>query len=364
MKNTFGNSFSVTLFGESHGEAIGAVLDGVKPGEEIDREKISALLKRRKGEAAFSTKRNEKDEFKIVSGYFNGKTTGTPLAIIIENNDTKSRDYDKMKSTARPSHADYTAFLKYHGFEDYRGGGHFSGRITAALTAAGGIALQILEKKGIKISTHILSCGGISDRHFENFEKDFEKIENLSIPVLDENAKKAIEEKITEARKNGDSVGGVLETVVTGFPASVGEPWFDTVEGVLSHMLFSIPAVKGVSFGSGFEFGNMFGSAANDPIRIKDGKVFTETNNNGGVNGGITNGMPIVINCAVKPTPSIYKTQKTINFEKNENTELLIEGRHDPAIIHKAAVVSTAATAIALLDLLSERFGTDLNGID
>lgn len=363
MKNTFGNSFCVTLFGESHGQAIGAVLDGVKPGEEIDLQKISALLKMRKGAAAFSTKRKEKDEFKIVSGFFEGKTTGTPLCILIENNDTKSADYSEMKSVARPSHADYTAFLKYHGYNDYRGGGHFSGRITAALTAAGAIALQILERRGIKIGTHILSCGDVSDRHFENCEKDFEKLFSLSLPVLDDAARERIEEKITAARKDGDSVGGVLETVVTGFPASVGEPWFDTVEGVLSHILFSVPAVKGVSFGAGFDFGKMTGSEANDPFIIRDGKVITQTNRNGGINGGITNSMPIVINCAVKPTPSIYKTQKTIDFEKNEQTELLIKGRHDPAIIHKASVVVTAAAAIALLDLLSGRFGTDLNGI-
>lgn len=363
MKNTFGNSFCVTLFGESHGQAVGAVLDGVKPGEEIDLDKISALLKMRKGAAAFSTKRNEKDEFKIVSGFFEGKTTGTPLCILIENNDTKSADYSEMKSVARPSHADYTAFLKYHGYNDYRGGGHFSGRITAALTAAGAIALQILERRGVKIGTHILSCGDVCDRGFENFEKDFEKLFSLPLPVLDDSAREKIEEKITCARKAGDSVGGVLETAVTGFPASVGEPWFDTVEGVLSHMLFSVPAVKGVSFGAGFDFGKMTGSQANDPFIIKDGKVMTETNRNGGINGGITNSMPIIINCAVKPTPSIYKTQKTIDFEKNEQTELLIKGRHDPAIIHKASVVVTAAAAVALLDLLSGRFGTDLNGI-
>ena len=363
MKNTFGNSFCVTLFGESHGQAIGAVLDGVKPGEEIDLQKISALLKMRKGAAAFSTKRKEKDEFKIVSGFFEGKTTGTPLCILIENNDTKSADYSEMKSVARPSHADYTAFLKYHGYNDYRGGGHFSGRITAALTAAGAIALQILERRGVKIGTHILSCGEVSDRSFENCIEDFEKLSLLSLPVLDDSAREKIEERITAARKDGDSVGGVLETVVTGFPASVGEPWFDTVEGVLSHILFSVPAVKGVSFGAGFDFGKMTGSQANDPFIIRDGKVITQTNRNGGINGGITNSMPIVINCAVKPTPSIYKTQKTIDFEKNEQTELLIKGRHDPAIIHKASVVVTAAAAIALLDLLSGRFGTDLNGI-
>lgn len=361
MKNTFGTSFSVTLFGESHGNSIGAVLDGVKPGVALNEERIAALLRLRKGTAAFSTKRNEKDEFQIVSGFFEGKTTGTPLCILIPNTDTKSADYSKMKTVARPSHADYTAFLKYHGFEDYRGGGHFSGRITAALTAAGAVALQILEGCGVKIGTHILSCGEASDRHFENLEKDFASLGSLSIPVLDEKAKEKIEAVIASARENGDSVGGVLETAVTGFPAAVGEPWFDTVEGVLSHILFSIPAVKGVSFGAGFDFGKMTGSRANDPFRLESSRVVTSTNNNGGVNGGITNGMPLIINCAVKPTPSIYKKQQTIDFEKTQETELLIEGRHDPAIIHKAAPVATAATAIALLDLLSQRFGTDLD---
>lgn len=360
MKNTFGTSFSVTLFGESHGQAIGTVLDGVKPGVALDLERIKELLRLRKGAAAFSTKRNEKDEFKIVSGFFEGKTTGTPLCIIIENTDTKSADYSKMKSVARPSHADYTAFLKYHGFEDYRGGGHFSGRITAALTAAGAVAMQILESCGVKIGTHILFCGRAQDRHFENFDEDFSKLSSLSIPVLDEKTRAEIEGTIANARSEGDSVGGVLETAVIGFPASVGEPWFDTVEGELAHILFSVPAVKGVSFGAGFDFGKMTGSQANDPFALENGKVVTLTNNNGGINGGITNGMPIIINCAVKPTPSIYKTQKTVDFERGLDTELLIEGRHDPAIIHKASVVATAATAVALLDLLSQRFGTDL----
>ena len=363
MKNTFGNSFCVTLFGESHGQAIGAVLDGLKPGEEIDLQKISALLKMRKGAAAFSTKRNEKDEFKIVSGFFEGKTTGTPLCILIENNDTKSADYSEMKSVARPSHADYTAFLKYHGYNDYRGGGHFSGRITAALTAAGAVALQILERRGVKIGTHILSCGEVSDRHFEKCEEDFEKLSSLPLPVLDDSAREKIEERITAARKDGDSVGGVLETVVTGFPASVGEPWFDTVEGVLSHILFSIPAIKGVEFGSGFAMADMRASEANDPFGIdENGKIQTKTNHNGGINGGITNGAPIIFRCAVKPTPSVARPQQTVDFVKEEEKILEIHGRHDPAIVHRARVVADSAAAIALCDLLAQRYGTDWLG--
>ena len=359
MKNTFGQSVCVTLFGESHGEAIGAVLDGLAPGIEVDNDFIFSQLEKRKGQNNISTMRREKDEFRILSGVFEGKTTGTPICIIIENEDKKSKDYSLTKDLARPGHADYTAFCKYHGFQDFRGGGHFSGRITAGLVAVGAIALTALKNKGINIATHILSCGKIKDREFENLEKDFAFLSNSAMPVLDENARKKIEEKIIEMRKIGDSIGGVLQTAVTGMPAGVGEPWFDTVEGVLSHALFSIPAIKGVEFGAGFDFAEMTGSQANDPFRMRAEKVITETNHNGGINGGITNGMPLVFSCAVKPTPSIYKEQNTVDFIKNENAVLQIQGRHDPAIIHRAAVVVDSVTAIVLCDILAGRFGTD-----
>ncbi len=359
MKNTFGNSLCVTLFGESHGEAIGCVIDGISPGIEIDREFISSQMEKRKGINALSTARREKDEVKILSGVFEGRTTGTPICLMIENGDTKSKDYSKSKNLARPSHADYTAECKYGGNQDYRGGGHFSGRLTAPLVAAGAIAIKALKDKGIEIATHISSCGDINDRDFENYKEDFALLEGLDMPVLDEGKRAEMISLIEECKKDGDSIGGVLSTAVTGMSAGVGEPWFDTVEGMLSHALFSVPAVKGVEFGAGFGFAQMRGSEANDAFYCDGDTVKTKTNNNGGINGGITNGMPITFNCAVKPTPSIYKKQETVNFKENSDTELLIEGRHDPAIIHRARVVIDSVTALTLCDLLITRFGTD-----
>ncbi len=359
MKNTFGNSLYVTLFGESHGEAIGCVVDGISPGIEIDNTFISSQMEKRKGINAISTQRREKDEVKILSGVFDGRTTGTPICLMIENADTKSKDYSKTKDLARPSHADYTAECKYGGYQDYRGGGHFSGRLTAPLVAAGAIALKALEGKGIKIATHISVCGDIEDREFINFEEDFALLETLDMPVLCEKKRTEISELITECRKDGDSIGGVLSTAVTGIPAGVGEPWFDTVEGMLSHALFSVPAVKGVEFGAGFSFGKMRGSEANDSFYCDGETIKTRTNNNSGINGGITNGMPITFRCAVKPTPSIYKKQETVNFKEKTEEMLLIEGRHDPAVIHRAVVVIDSVTALTLCDLLITRFGTD-----
>ncbi|MBR6568005.1 MAG: chorismate synthase [Clostridia bacterium] len=359
MKNTFGNSLSVTLFGESHGEAIGCVIDGISPGTEIDKGFIASQMEKRKGVNALSTARRERDEVKILSGVFEGRATGTPICLMIENADTKSKDYSKSKDLARPSHADYTAECKYGGFQDYRGGGHFSGRLTAPLVAAGAIALKALESKGIKIATHISRCGDIEDREFVAYEEDFALLEKLDMPVLCEKKREEISALIEECKKDGDSIGGVLSTAVIGVPAGVGEPWFDTVESMLSHALFSVPAVKGVEFGSGFAFGKMKGSEANDSFYCDAGTVRTKTNNNGGINGGITNGMPVTFRCAVKPTPSIYKKQETVNFKDMTDETILIEGRHDPAIIHRARVVIDSVTALALCDLLIGHFGTD-----
>ncbi len=359
MKNTFGQSVSVTLFGESHGMAIGAVIDGLAPGIDVDENFIEAQLSKRRPAGKTGTARREADKFQILSGVFEGKTTGTPICIIIPNEDTKSRDYAKTRFLARPGHADFTANIKYHGFEDFRGGGHFSGRITAALVAAGAIAISALRDKGIYIGTHIKRCAGVSDREFENLNNDIEKLNFMDFAVLDDAAKDIMIKKIENAASEGDSVGGVLETAVSGVPAGVGEPWFDTAESVLSHMLFSIPAIKGVEFGAGFAVSDMRGSENNDAVRCQNGKVITETNNSGGINGGITNGMPIIIKCAVKPTPSIYKKQNTVDFLKMENAELQIEGRHDPAIVHRARVVADSAVALALCDMLSQRYGTD-----
>ncbi len=358
MKNTFGNNITVTIFGESHGDMIGVVLDGVVSGIEVDFEFISSQLDKRKPKGKISTARREADEYRIVSGVFDGKTTGTAICILIPNTNTKSCDYDKTKGIARPGHADYSARCKYLGFEDYRGGGHFSGRVTAALVAAGAIALQILKSKGIEIGTHIKKCAGISDREFSNISEDINLLNNTDFAVLDLNSAKTMRSKIEEAASLGDSVGGVLETCVLGFPKGMGEPWFDSVESILSHILFSVPAVKGVEFGSGFAMSDMIGSCANDALYFEDGKVYTKTNNNGGINGGITNGMPIVFKCAIKPTPSIYKEQDSINMDTGENVKLKIEGRHDPAIIHRARVVIDSVTALALIDILAGQNGT------
>lgn len=359
MKNTFGTNVTLTIFGESHGRSVGCVLDGVAPGIKVDEEYIQKLLTLRRPSGAISTSRQEEDKFEIHSGVYNGYTTGTPICIVIPNKDTRSNDYGEMARLARPSHADYTAHQKYRGFEDYRGGGHFSGRITAALVAAGGILIPALAKKGIHIATHIKSCGGINDRDFGDIKSDIEHLSNLSFAVLDGDVASKMQEKIIEAKANGDSLGGVLETAVIGIEAGVGEPWFDTVEGLLSHALFSIPAVKGVDFGAGFGFADMSGSSANDAFYTENGEVYTSTNNSGGINGGITNGMPIIFRCAMRPTPTISKEQSTIDYINLTNEILAAKGRHDPCIVHRARVVVDCVTALTLADLLSARHGTD-----
>ena len=359
MKNTFGTSVSLTLFGESHGEYIGAVIDGLAPGIEVNSEYIAHMLTLRRPDGKISTPRKEKDEFRIVSGVVGGRTTGTPITILIPNENVKSGDYAQMKTAARPSHADYTAECKYHGWQDSRGGGHFSGRITAALVAAGAVCKYALEQKGIYIGTHVKKCAGIADRNFENLPEDIRSLQGKTFAVLDEAHGEAMREAILAAASDGDSVGGILETAVIGMPAGVGEPWFDTVEGMLSHMLFSVPAVKGIEFGAGFAISDMRGSTANDPMRMEDGKVITTTNNNGGINGGITNGMPILFRTAIKPTPTIFKPQDTIDFKTMTDTVLEGKGRHDPAIVHRARIVQDTVTAIVLCDALAMRFGTD-----
>lgn len=358
MKNTFGNVVTVTLFGESHGPAIGAVVDGLPGGIRIDEKYIAARLAQRRPSGRISTARRESDSYEILSGVFNGYTTGTPLCIIIRNEDIRSKDYEDISRLARPSHADLTAMYRYGGFEDYRGGGHFSGRITAALVAAGAMAMKALEDKGIYIGTHIKSCGGITDRDIAD-ETDLRVLAETDFPVLDAEAASEMERIILDAAKDGDSVGGVLETVVLGMPEGVGEPWFDTAEGMLAHAIFSVPAVKGVEFGAGFGITRMRGSQANDCLRTDGKKIYTETNNSGGINGGITNGMPIVFRTAIKPTPSIFKEQRTVDIKKGENALLRLKGRHDPAVVHRAGVVINAVTALTLADLLAARYGAD-----
>ena len=359
MKNIFGNSITITLYGESHGEYIGATLDGLAPGMRVDRDYISEKLALRRPRGNISTARVEKDEFLIISGEYGGYTTGTPLTVLIPNTNKRSGDYKNILESPRPGHSDYTAECKYHGYQDTRGGGHFSGRITAALVAAGAILASALEERGIYIGTHISKLHGVCDREFMDYKTDITLLSKEYFPVLSRDARGAMENEITMAAEAGDSVGGVLESAVIGLPRGVGEPWFDTLEGMLAHALFSIPGVKGVEFGLGFGFADCYGSEGNDPYRINDGKIVTSTNNNGGINGGISNGMPIIFRCAVKPTPSIFKEQDTVNLSEMKNTTIQIAGRHDPAIIHRARAVVDAVTAIVLADALTGRFGTD-----
>ena len=358
MKNTFGNSITITLFGESHGEKIGAVLDGVAPGIEINYEYIKSKLALRKPFGSISTGRVENDDFEIASGMFNGYTTGAPICILIKNSNTHSSDYQDIKDNPRPSHADYTAKIKYNGFNDYRGGGHFSGRLTAPIVCASAILQYALEKKGIYIGSHICYMQGIEDCELSSKE-DILKLGELNFPVLSDKASTQMMEIINDVSKDGDSVGGVLETLVLGMPKGVGEPWFDSLESVLSHALFSIPAVKGVEFGLGFGFADLNGELANDQFILDNGEIKTQTNNNGGINGGISNGMPIKFRSVIKPTPSIYKEQKTVNMATMTERTLQIKGRHDPAIIHRARVVVDSLTAFVLADMLCVKFGTD-----
>ena len=363
MKNTFGQSVAVTLFGESHGAEIGAVLDGLAPGIPVDEQFIADRLALRRPSGKISTARREADAFRIVSGVYAGRTTGTPLAILIPNEDVRSSDY--ARGPVRPGHADYTAWQKYHGWEDHRGGGHFSGRLTAALVAAGAVAQLALRGRGIALGTHVARCAGIDDIPFgADLAADLNRLNGLAFAVLDDARGERMRAAIEAAAAEADSVGGVLETAVLGLPAGVGEPWFDTVEGVLTHALFSVPGIKGVEFGAGFALADMRGSEANDPFRLEAGAVATTTNNNGGVNGGITNGMPLRFRCAVKPTPSIGREQQTVNLATGQEETIRVSGRHDPCIAHRARAVVDAVTALVICDLLALRYGTDWLGGD
>ncbi len=364
MKNTFGNALTLTIFGESHGPAIGVVLDGLAPGMEIDRNYIAHKLSLRRPAGKNATARQEKDEYVIESGVYNGYTTGTSLCILIPNADTHSSDYSALAGKARPGHSDYPANCKYHGFEDARGGGHFSGRITAGVVAAGAILQCALEKKGIVIGTHLKRIQQIADRDFDanDIAQDIKKLDQLVFPVLDEKTAEDMNALILQKREEMDSVGGLLETVILGMPAGVGEPWFDSIESELAHAMFAIPAVKGVEFGDGFGVVDSVGSVNNDPYRYQDGKAVTVTNHAGGIGGGITNGMPITMRCALKPTPSIARKQDTIDFANRKETEIEIKGRHDPCVAHRARAVVDALCAFVMADLLTVRYGTDYLG--
>ena len=346
-----------SIFGESHGPAIGVVLEQVPPGLVLDREAISKEMARRApGKSPLSTARKEADVPEILSGVFDGKTTGTPLCAIIHNSDHHSKDYAKTRFLARPSHGDYTGFVRYQGCNDYRGGGHFSGRLTAPLVFAGAVAKQLLAQRGITVGAHISQIGTVKDKSFADTQLTptlFQTLSEKAFPTVDDQAGAAMQAEILQAREELDSIGGAIQCAVLGLPVGVGSPDLGcNVEGVLAQHLFAVPAVKGISFGAGFAFASMRGSAANDPCYMDGGQVETRTNHSGGVNGGISNGMPVLFQVAIRPTPSIGQEQNTINFSTMEDAKLTIQGRHDPCIVHRAVPVIEAAAALAICELL------------
>lgn len=353
-----GNRVTVEIFGESHSSAIGMTLCGMPAGETIDMDALQNFMDRRApGRDATATARKEPDRPEFLCGVVDGVTTGAPITAIIRNTDQHSRDYEKLRHVPRPSHADYAASVKYSGFNDIRGGGAFSGRLTAPLCIAGGIALQILAKRGITVGAHLHSIAGIADTPFDAVTLDAETLlaaGKKPFPVLSDEAGEQMRDAILAAKKDGDSVGGVIECAILGMPAGYGGPLFSGVEGKLASALFGIPAVKGVEFGSGFAAAEMRGSVHNDPFTYKDGKVVTTTNNSGGIQGGITNGMPILFRIAMKPTPSIAMEQKTVDLAAHEDTTLVIGGRHDPCVAARAVPAVEAAAALCILDLLNE----------
>ena len=357
MSSEFGHILRVSVFGQSHGKAIGVNIDGLPAGEPIDLDALNAFLDRRKpGKSPLSTLRKEADIPVFLSGLENGVTCGAPLCAIIENSDQHSRDYSELADKPRPSHADYTAWVKWGGQADMRGGGHFSGRLTAPLCIAGGIAKQILARRGVYVGAHLASVGTENDSAFPLLPTAalFDEIAAKPFPVLDDRAGERMRNVILDARQNLDSVGGVIECAAIGVPAGLGDPMFDGIENRLASALFGIPAVKGLEFGLGFGSSRLHGSENNDPFAVENGQIVTETNRAGGILGGITTGMPITLRVAVKPTPSISQAQRTVSLSAKEPTELVIKGRHDPCIAHRAVPVVEAVTATVLLDILLE----------
>lgn len=356
MSFSFGQKFKITIFGQSHSDAIGVVIDGLPCGMKIDMDQVLFEMSRRApGQSNLATSRKEADFPEIVCGVVDDVATGTPLCAIIRNTNTKSQDYAQLKNKMRPGHADYTGFIRYDGFNDYRGGGHFSGRLTAPLVFAGALAKQLLLQRGVRIYAHIRSLSDVEDRFFDVVCPDaaaLEDLKNQYLPVLDESLADKMRERIFDARKSGDSVGGVVEVMAVGMPAGMGDPFFDSVESTLAQLVFSVPAVKAVEFGAGFGVGRMPGSECNDSFYYEGDDVKTRTNHNGGILGGITNGMPIVFRAAVKPTPSIAKEQDTVDISQKQDCKLVVGGRHDPCIVPRAVPVLEAAMAIGLYERL------------
>lgn len=358
MSGIFGLNIKMSIYGESHGKAIGVVLDGLPPGLALDEEAISREMARRApGQSALTTARKEKDAVEIQSGFFNGYTTGTPLCARIANNDQHSKDYSILKDKMRPGHGDYAGYVRYQGYNDYRGGGHFSARLTAPLVFAGAVAKQALAQYGITVGAHILRIHDITEPGFNPLgesEATLKAIDAKSFPVINDNIGEQMQNCILTAKGVLNSVGGVIELMAINLPAGLGAPYFDSVESRLSQILFSVPAVKGIEFGEGFGFAQLTGAEANDQMHYEEGKVRCYTNHNGGITGGLTNGMPLVFRVAMKPTPSISREQKTVSLAEQSDTTLTVVGRHDPCIVQRAVPVIEAVTAWTLWDLLIE----------
>lgn len=352
MSSTYGESLKLTIFGQSHGMGIGMTLDGIPAGLPVDTDKLQGFLNRRApGQNDWSTPRREEDSPTFLSGILDGYTCGAPIAAVIYNKNTRSGDYANLRDCPRPGHADYTAEVKYGGFQDVAGGGHFSGRLTAPLCIAGGLCKQWLEEMGIRIGAHICQIGDAKDDHFHPLMPQIDQVPE-EFPVLNAAAGNAMREHIAQARSEGDSVGGIIECAVVGLPAGIGEPMFGGVESRMAQILYGIPAVKGVEFGAGFAVAEMRGSENNDPYETRDNKVVTKTNNAGGILGGITNGQPMLFRVAIKPTPSISKEQQSISLSSMEDKDLVVKGRHDPCIVPRAVPVVEAAAAIAIYDMI------------
>ena len=352
MSSTYGENLKLSIFGQSHGAGIGMTLDGIPAGLPVDTEKLQIFLNRRApGQNDWSTPRREEDRPEFLAGILDGYTCGAPIAAVIHNKNTRSGDYRNLLDCPRPGHADYTANIKYGGFQDAAGGGHFSGRLTAPLCIAGGLCKQWLEEMGICIGAHILAIGECGDTYFDPIDPELESIHS-DFPVLDPEAGAAMRDCIAQVRSAGDSVGGIIECAVTGLPAGIGEPMFGGVESRIAQIVYGIPAVKGVEFGIGFDCACLPGSQSNDDFTILDGKIVTQTNNAGGIQGGITNGMPVIFTAAIKATPSISCPQKSVSLSRMEEQTLEIKGRHDPCIVPRAVPVMEAAAAIAIYDMI------------
>ena len=356
--SSWGENVKISIFGESHGPAIGVVIDGLPAGQKIDMQDVYLQMSRRApGKDRAATPRLEKDIPRVLSGMLDDTTTGAPLCAVIENTNTRSGDYKNIMTVPRPAHADYTAFLRYNGFSDIRGGGHFSGRLTAPLVFAGAVCRQILEKKGIKIAAHISSVGDIEDSRFDPCNIDDELIERLAgstFGLIDQKTEDPMRALIEDCRQNGDSIGGTIECAVKGMPGGIGSPMFYGIENVISSIVFGIPAVKGIEFGAGFDAAKMRGSQNNDEFYYDGDRVKTKTNNHGGILGGISSGMPIIFRAAIKPTPSISMEQNSVDLSEKKQAVLDVHGRHDPCIVVRAVPVIEAAAAIAVINLISE----------